>query len=113
MKTRREWISILEPLTITRQCELAGTNRSTVYALHSAVLPDGEEQQLLDAIDAEYTRPPFYGSRKIVHYLRGLGYRINRRRVQRLMSILGLAGMAQGPHTSKPHPENKIYPYLL
>ena len=72
MKTRREWISILKPLTITRQCELAGTNRSTVYALQSAALPDGEEQQLLDAIDAEYTRHPFYGSRKIVHYLRGL-----------------------------------------
>ena len=113
MKTRREWISILEPLAITRQCQLAGTNRSTVYASQSAELPDGEEQQLLDAIDAEYTLHPFYGSRKIVHYLRGLGYRINRKRVQRLMDILGLAGLAPGPNTSKPHPENKVYPYLL
>ena len=64
-------------------------------------------------IDAEYTRHPFYGSRKIKIYLRGLGHKINRKRVQRLMGILGLAGMAPGPDTSRPHPQHKIYPYLL
>ena len=68
---------------------------------------------LLALIDAEYTRHPFYGSRKIKHYLRGLGYKINRKRVQRLMGILGLAGMAPGPNTSRPHPQHKVYPYLL
>lgn len=45
--------------------------------------------------------------------LRGLGYRINRKRVQRLMRTLGLAGMAPGPNTSQPHPRHKVYPYLL
>jgi putative transposase len=64
-------------------------------------------------IDVEYTRRPFYGSRKIKIYLRNLGYRINRKRVQRLMAMLGLAGMAPGPNTSRPHPQHKIYPYLL
>ena len=68
---------------------------------------------MLELIDKEYTKHPFYGSRKIMHYLRNEGYKINRKRVQRLMKMLGLAGMAPGPNTSKPHPENKIYPYLL
>ncbi len=45
--------------------------------------------------------------------LRGLGRRVNLKRVQRLMRVLGLAGMAPGPNTSRPHPQHKIYPYLL
>ena len=64
-------------------------------------------------IDAEYTRHPFYGSRKMVVHLRIRGLVVNRKRVQRLMRILGLAGMAPGPNTSLPHPQHKIYPYLL
>lgn len=113
MKGRKQWVSIIEPLTIVRQCELAGTNRSSVYAPQIVVKHDEEEQKLGDAIDAEYTRHLFYGSRKMRGYLRGLGYKINRKHVQRLMNILGLAGIALGPNTSKPHPENKVYPYLL
>jgi putative transposase len=68
---------------------------------------------LLALIDAEYTRHPFYGSRKRVVYLDKQGHRVNRKRVRRLMGILGLAGMAPGPSTSRPHPQHKIYPYLL
>jgi putative transposase len=83
-----------------------------VYASRAVSRPD-DELELLTLIDAEYTRHPFFGSRKIMHYLRGLGYTINRKRVQRLMRTLGLAGMAPGPNTSRPHPEHKIYPYLL
>ena len=110
---RRSWISIFEPLAITRQCALAGVTRSTVYARRTVSEPDKYELLLLAAIDSEYTRHPFYGSRKMVVYLRGLGHLTNRKRVQRLMGILGLAGMAPGPSTSKPHPQHKIYPYLL
>ena len=110
---RRSWISIFEPLAITRQCALAGVTRSTVYARRTVSEPDEYELLLLAVIDSEYTRHPFYGSRKMVVYLRGLGHLINRKRVQRLMGILGLAGMAPGPNTSKPHPQHKIYPYLL
>ena len=87
--------------------------RSTVYAPHLAAKPDEQEWTLLGLIDAEYTRHPFYGSRKIRSYLRGLGHKINRKRVQRLMGILCLAGMAPGPDTSRPHPQHKVYPYLL
>ena len=67
----------------------------------------------MDLLDAQYTTTPFYGSRRMTVYLQNLGFRVNRKRVQRLMRTLGLAGMAPGPHTSRPHPEHKIYPYLL
>ena len=74
---------------------------------------DEFECMLLNKLDEEYTRHPFYGSRRMTKYLCGCGYAVNRKRVQRLMQKLGLAGMAPGPNTSKPHPEHKHYPYLL
>lgn len=82
---RKCWVSPNEPLALTRQCELTGVARSTVYASHPVAKADEQESTLLGLIDAEYTRHPFYGSRKIRHYLRGLGHRINRKRMQRLM----------------------------
>lgn len=111
---RKTWVSRDEPFAVTRQCELAGVNRSSVYASQPvAKQPDVAEIALLALIDAEYTRHPFFGSRKMVRYLRELGHLINRKRVQRLMVTLGLAGMAPGSSTSRPHPQHKIYPYLL
>ena len=110
---RKQWVGTIEPLALTRQCELTGVARSTVYAPPLAATPDEQELTLLGLIDAEYTRHPFLGSRKIRQYLRGLGYKINRKRVQRLMGVLGLAGMVPGPNTSRPHPQHKVYPYLL
>jgi putative transposase len=111
---RKTWVSRDDPLAVMRQCHLAGVNRSSVYASQPAApLPDETEIALLALIDAEYTRHPFFGSRKMLRYLRGLGHLINRKRVQRLMATLGLAGMAPGPATSRPHPQHKIYPYLL
>ena len=64
-------------------------------------------------LDEESTRHPFYRSRKMVTYLHGQGYRVNRNRVQRLMRQMGLAGVAPGPQTSRPHSEHTVYPYLL
>jgi putative transposase len=100
-------------MALTRQCELAGVARSTVYAPHLVAVPDELELLQLALIDAEYTRHPFYGSRRMVVHLAQMGQVVNRKRVQRLMGILGLAGMAPGPNTSLPHPQHKIYPYLL
>ena len=74
---------------------------------------DEEECLLLRLLDEEYTRHPFYGTRRMTQYLRHCGHRVNRKRVQRLMRTLGLAGMAPGPNTSKPHPQHTLYPYLL
>ena len=68
---------------------------------------------MLRLIDAEYTHRPFYGSRRMVISLAEQGHTVNRKRVQRLLRVLGLVGMAPGPASSRPHPEHKIYPYLL
>lgn len=100
-------------MSIVLQCELLHVTRATYYAGQHLPEPDIEELRLLALIDEEYTRRPFYGSRKMVPYLLTQGYLVNRKRVQRLMRILCLAGMAPGPNTSRAHPEHKTYPYLL
>lgn len=74
---------------------------------------DEVELMLLRLLDEEYTRHPFYGSRKMTVWLHAQGHAVNRKRVQRLMRILGLIAMAPGPNTSKKHPEHTVYPYLL
>lgn len=98
---------------MVRQCELAGVSRATVYAQRVPKQVDEMDLELLRLIDEQYTRRPFYGSRKMVSFLETRGHRVNRKRVQRLMRILGLTGMAPGPDTSRPHPQHKVYPYLL
>lgn len=100
-------------MAVVRQCELASVNRSTVYVRSLALDLDDEELVLCRLIDEEYTRHPFYGSRRMVVYLSRQGISANRKRVQRLMRKMSLTGMAPGPNTSKGHPEHKVYPYLL
>lgn len=100
-------------LSIAQQCRLAGVARSSHYAQDESVTVSAEELTLLRLIDEEYTRHPFYGSRRMRVYLRECGYVVNRKRIQRLMGVLGIAGMAPGPKTSQAHPEHKVYPYLL
>ena len=95
------------------QCRLAGVCRATHYARRTPKPVDAESVALCHLIDAEYTRHPFYGSRRMVWSLRQQGFAVNRKRVQRLMQALGLAGMVPGPPTSRPHPEHAVYPYLL
>ncbi len=112
--TRRAWIGSAPDVPVVRQCELAGVTRSTIYAaaVTREVVVDAD-LLLCRLIDEEYTRHPFYGSRRMRVFLLGKGYEANRKRVQRLMRLMGLAGMAPGPNTSRPHPEHKVYPYLL
>jgi putative transposase len=90
---------------------LLGLNRSTLYYEPGQVSP--EQTALMKAIDRIFTKWPFYGSRRIVLELRRLGHDVNRKRVQRLMRVMGLQALVPGPHTSRPHPEHKVYPYLL
>jgi putative transposase len=68
---------------------------------------------MMRLIDQEYLRHPFYGSRQMTSWLRGQGHAVNRKRVQRLMRLMGLQGLVPGPSTSRPQPEHKVYPYLL
>jgi len=98
-------------LSIRRQCELLGLARSTLY--YEAVDVSPEDIALMKAVDQIYTKWPFYGSRRIVLELQQGSYEVNRKRVQRLMRIMGLKALVPGPHTSRPHPEHRIYPYLL
>ena len=101
-----------EQLSVRQQCELLGLHRSTLY--YQAKPASNEDQTLMHLIDEIYTKYPFYGSRRINAQLnREHSLLCNRKRVQRLMRIMGIRGIAPGPDTSRPHSENKIYPYLL
>ena len=98
-------------LSISRQCRILGLARSTWY--HR---PKGESAMNLDLmwrIDAQFLETPFYGSRQMQRHLRHQGIMVGRGRVRRLMRRMGLMAIYQKPKTSVPHPEHKIYPYLL
>lgn len=98
-------------LSIVRQCQLLQIARSSLY--YQAKDPSDEELTLLRLIDQQYLETPFYGSRKMTLFLREQGYRINRKRTQRLMRQLGVEAIYPKPKLSQPHPEHRVYPYLL
>lgn len=117
MSIAKKKASIVEghpALSINRQCQLLCLPRSTYYRHGSGSRKEKDTNILLmNLIEDEYTRHPFYGTRKIRDYLRRQGYKINRKRVQRLMRIMGIQSVAPKPHTSIPRIGHKIYPYLL
>ena len=110
---RLSWMGRDSEVPLVRQCELAVVARATWYARQQPGIASTDDLELMRWLDEEYTRHPFYGSRRMVVFLRRQGYAVNRKRVQRLMRIMGLAGIAPGPATSVPHPDHKVYPYLL
>jgi len=98
-------------LSITRQAELLNVSRSSVYYRPK---PESlEELDLLKRLDELFTENPMYGSRRLQAMLKREGTLVGRRRIRRLMKKLGLWAVGPKPNTSKPHPEHKIYPYLL
>lgn len=97
--------------SVVQQCKLLRVPRSTLYYKPKPV--DDEELTLMRRIDELYMKWPFYGSRRLVAELRGEGYAVNRKRVRRLMQVMGIEAIYQKPNTSRKHPEHKIYPYLL
>ena len=101
-----------ETLTINKQCELIELPRSSFY--RGSCKGESEENlKLMRLIDEEYTQHPFFGTRQIRNHLQRQGYKINRKRVQRLMRLMGIQSVAPKPNTSKPSKKHKIYPYLL
>jgi putative transposase len=98
-------------LSIRRQCRLLGLARSNVY--RPAPGADLEDLAIMRRLDELYLAWPFFGSRRMTAMLRAEGYRINRKRVRRLMRLMGLSALGPRPQTSKPAPGHKIYPYLL
>ena len=98
-------------LSIARQCALLQISRSGHY-----YRPTGEsedELSLMRLIDEAFLEAPYYGARQMMRHLRRLGHRIGRHRVARLMRKMGLRPIYQKPNTSAPHPEHRVYPYLL
>ena len=109
---RRELIEPDHPgFSIVHQCELLGLNRSTFYLAPAA--ESAENLLLMRRIDEQYHKTPFYGSRRMTGALERGGETVNRKRVQRLMRLMGLEGLFPGRRTSVAEPGAKTYPYLL
>ena len=98
-------------ISIRRQCKLLGVNRSGLY-----YEPLGESEEslaLMRLLDEQYTRAPFYGSRKMVEWLVTQGFAVSRKRVSRLMALMGIEAVYPKPRLSQPGEGHRIYPYLL
>lgn len=103
-----------EELSVREQCKLLGVSRSGLYYQPSPRTFSEAQIQLLHKVDEIYTAYPFFGTRKMSDYLKLNGYpHIERHHIRWAYEYIGLQSVAPGPHTSIPHPEHKIYPYLL
>ena len=98
-------------LSVVRQCVLLEVSRSSVY--YRAVGASQEDLGLMKVIDKQYLDAPFFGSRRMAVWLNRQGYWVNRKRIRRLMRVIGLRAIYRRPRTSKPGLGHKIYPYLL
>jgi putative transposase len=98
-------------MAVSRQCELLDLSRSSFY-----YKPSGEDEYnlaLMRMIDEEFTKHPFYGARRMAAWLRRRGSPVNRKRVSRLMRLMGLMAIYPKPRLSAGGPDHKVYPYLL
>ena len=98
-------------LSVRRQCELLAVNRNRLSPRKPKRVAGDES--IMKEIDRIYTRLPFYGARKIVLELRGVGIRIGRKRCRRLMKAMGIEALVPKPSTSVPDKQHRKYPYLL
>lgn len=98
-------------LSVRRQCELLGLSRSSLY--YEPVTESAENLRLMRRLDQEYTAHPFLGSRRLTKWLIEQGEEVNRKRVQRLMRLMGLEAIYPKPKLSAAGRGHRIYPYLL
>ena len=98
-------------LSIAQQCCLLSISRSGWYYESKGESP--LNLSLMRMIDEQFLLTPYYGSRQMTYHLRRAGYCIGRKRVRRLMRLMGLKAIYRSPKTSMPNPEHAIYPYLL
>jgi putative transposase len=96
---------------VRRQCTLLGLNRSSYY--YEPAQETAENLELMRFIDRLYTDWPFLGSRRMVEWLQAQGHAVNRKRIQRLMRLMGLEAVYPKRRLSRPQPGHRIYPYLL
>jgi putative transposase len=112
VERRRQMIEPGHPqLSIARQCQLVSISRSGFY--HRPIGETPLHLELMRLIDAQFLETPWYGSRQMARHLQREGYAVGRKRVRRLMAKMGLAPIYQRPRTSVPHPEHRVFPYLL
>ena len=100
-----------DELSIRRQCQLLGLNRSSCY--YQGVGETAENLRLMRLIDEQYLETPFYGSRRMTAWLVRQGHDVNRKRVQRLMRCMGLEAIYAKPRTTLPAENHRVFPYLL
>ena len=98
-------------LSLVRQCTLLGVSRASVY--YRPAPTREEDLELMALMDRQYLKTPFYGSRRMKAWLLGEGYLVSRKRVRRLMRLMGLEAIYRRPNTSKSAPGHRVYPYLL
>jgi putative transposase len=98
-------------ISIRRQCDLLGLNRSTLYYQPATV--SAFNLQLMRLIDEQYLQTPFYGWPRMMAHLRRQGYHVNGKRVRRLMQLMGLQAIYPKPTTTIPNQGHQVYPYLL
>jgi putative transposase len=98
-------------LSVRRQCELLGLSRSSLY--YAAASESAENLRLMRLLDEEYTAHPFYGSRRLTKWLTKQGEEVNRKRVQRLLRLMGLVAIYPKPKLSAAGSGHRLYPYLL
>ena len=98
-------------LPLSRQCRLLSVSRAAVYRRPAEI--SEEDCAIMALIDRQYLARPYYGSRRMAAWLATQGHVVNRKRVQRLMRLMGVVAVYPRPNTSKPAVAHKIYPYLL
>jgi len=98
-------------LPVSKQCRLLAVSRSSVYRRPAEV--SEEDRAIMALIDRQYLARPYYGSRRMAAWLATQGHLVNRKRVQRLMRLMGLVAIYQRPNTSTAAAAHKVYPYLL
>jgi len=107
-------MALIEPrhrkVPVYHQCALLGLS---IAAYYYQPRPTDRHVVLMRLLDEQYTRTPFYGVPKMTAWLRRQGYRVNPKRVRRLMRLMGLCAVYPKPWTSKPAKGHKKYPYLL
>ena len=109
---RRKMVDREHPsLPIVRQCALLGVSRSSLY--YRAKEASETDLSLMGEMDRQYLETPFYGSRRMKAWLERQGIPVRRKRVQRLMKVMGLRAIYRCPRTSRPASEHRVYPYLL
>jgi putative transposase len=109
---RRALVEREDPaLPVSQQCRLLAVSRSSVYRRPAEV--SEEDRAIMALIDRQDLARPYYGSRRMAAWLATQGHPVNRKRVQRLMRLIGLVAVYQRPNTSKPAAAHKVYPYLL